>query len=119
MRANLDGSAFETLSTGLNGIRRLALNSAAGKIYWSQPDRIVRANLDGTGQETIYTRDTAAQIVAIDLDLTRNRIYWAEQQTTGCTERALSGGAALVCRSQWTKQNPVCRRQSRSRVGQL
>lgn len=57
-RANLDGSKVETLfdaSDGLQTPQHIAVDPAAGKIYWTDlhAGRVQRANLDGTGLETI------------------------------------------------------------------
>jgi len=60
-RANLaDGSGVETLIEGLPQIDDaldLALDPAGGKLYVADPTRtrILRANLDGTGVETVIT----------------------------------------------------------------
>lgn len=59
-RVNLDGSSEETVALGTTPFRifaGIALDPAAGKIYWTdaQLQRITRANLDGTNQEDMLT----------------------------------------------------------------
>ena len=101
-RANLDGSNVETLLTFQNQLRvprGIALDVAAGKIYWTDivRDRIRRANLDGTGPEDlILTRTFAGQSLAgsattprdIALDLTSDppKMYWADAGTANVND---------------------------------
>ena len=58
-RANLDGSGVEAIVTsGLNTPSGIAVNSAEGKVYWTDAgfeDEIQRANLDGSGVEDLVT----------------------------------------------------------------
>lgn len=51
---NPDGSDRETLLTGLSAPDNIALDVAAGKMYWMDEveRRIKRANLDGSGGQT-------------------------------------------------------------------
>ena len=65
-RANLDGSQVETLFTVSS--YGIALDLAAGKIYWSEwqiEERIRRANLDGSQIQTIVTGLEWPQDVAL------------------------------------------------------
>ncbi|QLQ05238.1 MAG: hypothetical protein HZY76_03420 [Anaerolineae bacterium] len=39
--------------SGLNSPHSIAVNSRAGKLYWQEPNQIKRANLDGSGVETL------------------------------------------------------------------
>jgi hypothetical protein len=79
VRTNLDGSNVEELLTLPNPyryLRTIALDVAGGKMYMSvvDPDSgwrdwaIMRANLDGSGLETLYTWTGSGQ-AAITLDL--------------------------------------------------
>ena len=93
-RANLDGSNVETLLTFQNQLRvprGIALDVAAGKMYWTDifTDRIRRANLDGSGIElVINTRTiggqslpnqaTAPRDIALDLTSDPPKIYWID-----------------------------------------
>ncbi|MCE2432035.1 MAG: hypothetical protein J4F29_03775 [Candidatus Latescibacteria bacterium] len=101
-RANLDGSNVETLLTFQNQLRvprGIALDVAAGKMYWTDivRDRIRRANLDGTGPEDlILTRTIAGQSLAgsattprdIALDLTSDppKMYWVDAGTANVND---------------------------------
>ena len=101
-RANLDGSNVETLATYENLLRvprGIALDVAAGKMYWTDisRDRIRRANLDGTEAEDILnTRTFGGQSLAgpattprdIALDLTSDppKMYWADAGTSNIND---------------------------------
>jgi len=96
-RANLDGSNVETLLTYENFLRvprGIALDVAAGKMYWTDivRDRIRRANLDGTEPEDILnTRTfggqslagpaTAPRDIALDLTSDPPKMYWVDAGT--------------------------------------
>lgn len=63
-RAALDGSAMQLLVSGLKLPRGLALDVAGDKMYWTNSPPagnasglVQRANLDGSGLETIYALD--------------------------------------------------------------
>ncbi len=95
--ANLDGSNVETLLTFQNQLRvprGIALDVAAGKMYWTDlfTDRIRRANLDGSNIElVINTRTiggqslpnpaTAPRDIALDLTSDPPKIYWVDAGT--------------------------------------
>ena len=81
-RANLDGSNIETLVTGLNTPRSIALDVAEGKMYWTDYDlfgegdtgKIQRANLDGSNIETLVTGSDG--LGGIALDVAEGKMYW-------------------------------------------
>jgi sugar lactone lactonase YvrE len=103
MRANLDGSAIETLiETGRGESDRwdaanwcvgIAVDPVAGKIYWTQKgpeyqDRgsIRRANIDVPKGQTAANRkdieilfDALPEPIDLDLDLDAHRIYWTDR----------------------------------------
>jgi len=54
-RCNTDGTAVETLLTGVDSPRGIAVDPAEGKIYWGENGGIRRANLDGSGVEVVLT----------------------------------------------------------------
>ncbi len=101
-RANLDGSNVETLLTFQNQLRvprGIALDVAAGKMYWTDivRDRIRRANLDGTeAEDLVLTRTIAGQSLGgpattprdIALDLTSDppKMYWADAGTANIND---------------------------------
>ena len=76
-RAGLDGSGVEDLLPhGLVEPYGIALAVADGKMYWADWDvGIQRANLDGTGVETLVR---TARPNGIALDTTRGKMYWTD-----------------------------------------
>lgn len=85
-RANLDGNGVETLFTFPNGTTAnhsdIAVDSAAGKMYWSDRQfapHLQRSNLDGSNVQTLTTLVAPFTGVAeIVLDVAGGRIYWIE-----------------------------------------
>jgi hypothetical protein len=87
-RANLDGADPEILFDGLFTPVAVALDPAAGKIYWADSNtsfvsnHIVRANLDGTKREVLYEGlPTSSGFTGIGLDLAAGRLYWSDEIT--------------------------------------
>ena len=84
-RANLDGSGAEVLvEQGLVEPGSIALDLAAGKMYWTDngdgAQKIQRANLDGTGAKTLLTSDDGLQDpVGIALDAAAGKMYWMDR----------------------------------------
>ena len=89
-RTNLDGSNVQDLvPAGLGNPVDIALDMAAGKMYWTDMDRwdhanpngrtrVLRANLDGTNIETLFSEGPSPSwISTIKLDTTRGKMYWA------------------------------------------
>lgn len=76
-RANLDGTSIVNLLTTTNGaVRFMALDSAGGKMYWTDESvGVRRANLDGSAPETIVIQ--SGGIRGIALDLVAGKVYWA------------------------------------------
>ena len=91
-RANLDGSGQETILSGLNplsnipgnmgGPNNLTLDTVNGKIYWisSFDHTIMRANLDGTGQQVILSGLNEPSGLALDAN--SGKIYWTDWDAT-------------------------------------
>lgn len=81
--SSLDGSGFAILSETVTH-RGVAVDHAAGKIYWSTSDtmfkgKILKANLDGSGVQVVVTsNDTQFKPNAIALDLAGGKIYWTD-----------------------------------------
>ncbi len=71
-RADFDGTNQETLvSTGIANPWGIALDTDAGKMYWTNygTDKIMRANLDGTAVEDLITSGLSGPHgIALDLD---------------------------------------------------
>ena len=100
-RANLDGSQVEDVVTALPGVRRpngLALDLAAGKIYWTNTfhedeqgnDKIQRANLDGSQIEDLVTSGLEWPI-GISLDVAASKMYWADTHANKIQRANLDG----------------------------
>ena len=63
-RFNLDGSNFEpNLITGLDDLGEITVDTANGKIYWTESTGIRRANLDGTNIQDVVIGQGTANIV--------------------------------------------------------
>ena len=94
-RANLDGSQIENLVTGQGRPDGIALDLAAGKMYWTDAafmDRIQRANLDGTGVEDLLTGLSLPS--GITLDPAVGKMYWTSHGT-GSIRRANLDGSGI------------------------
>lgn len=94
-RANLNGSAVETLVTGLDDPWAVAIDSEDGKVYWSDSgtNRIQRANLDGSGLENIITTGLSMP-TAMAIDTSFSMIYWTDY-LDGSVRRALMNGSSV------------------------
>jgi streptogramin lyase len=79
-RAALGGTAWEEVypSPGENELCGLAIDLGANKLYWTEftSNRILRANLDGTGCQVLLTGLNNPR--HIELDVTHGKIYWTE-----------------------------------------
>ena len=80
-RANLDGTAVETLVSGLDTPRGIALDVAGGKMYWTDYElfgddsgKIQCANLDGSNIETLVSGSDG--LFGIALDVAGGKMYW-------------------------------------------
>jgi hypothetical protein len=84
---DLGGSAAHTLVTGESSPEGVAIDSAAGKIYWADTGTgaIRVANLDGTGARDLYTGET--QVSGVAIDPAAGLIYWADAVTRTGTIR--------------------------------
>ena len=76
-RSSLDGSNVETLFPEYVGLGSIAIDTAAGKVYWGgwESARISRASLDGSNVETLVT---GVRPTCIALDTAANKMYWGE-----------------------------------------
>ena len=100
-RANLDGSDIENvvsqqwIGNELYGLFRphgLALNMAAGTMYWIQGSQIQRNNLDGSGLEALVMDLDHPTGLALDID--SDHMYWTE--STRIQRARLDGTGAVV-----------------------
>jgi len=90
-RADLDGANRKTIvPPGVTFTpKQLHLEKASGKLYWSDREgmRVMRANLDGSGVETLVQtgegdadrRDLTKWCVGIAVDPDRGHIYWTHK----------------------------------------
>ncbi|MDB4570109.1 hypothetical protein N9Z95_03705 [Akkermansiaceae bacterium] len=96
--ARLDGSDRVTLLSGLADPRGIAVDSAAGKIYWASHEvngSIFSADCDGSDVATFI--DGLIEPADIALDLENRLIYWVEEASSGVgtiRRASLDGGAA-------------------------
>ena len=74
--ATLDGKEETTLAKGLNRAHGLALDSARGQLYYWEERRLVRVNVDGTGEEVITAnrRLLHPPFTALAFDATHERL---------------------------------------------
>lgn len=81
-RVETDGSGLETILSVQDGLRGIAVDPSAGKIYWTDVDRdkIQRANLDGSDVEDLITSGLVFPM-DIALDLAAGKLYWADLTT--------------------------------------
>jgi low density lipoprotein receptor-related protein 5/6 len=97
-RARLDGSELETIVAGLTEPWGVALDSAAGKLYWTDDHvqsggLIRRANLDGSQPEDVVTGLKSPRGIALDVGA--GHIYWADTGA-GTIQRADLDGQHVV-----------------------
>ena len=96
-RMNVNGSGFQpNLITGLNAPKHLAVDVSGGKVYWTEPGSIWRANLNGKSREQVLTNLGELGGLAI----ANGRLYWTERnkhnQTTGRVRRATLMGSHVT-----------------------
>lgn len=78
--AGLSGTGVETLATlPFSNARFLALDAPAGKMYWADIGEIRRANVDGTGVETIVSGLLGPLGIAVDA--AAGKLYWTDSVT--------------------------------------
>ena len=78
LRAHLDGSNVDTLVTGLDEPRGLALDMVGGYVYWTDmvAGNIYRAHLDGSNIEILVTGLGDPEGLA--LDVAGGHMYWTD-----------------------------------------
>ncbi|MBI4717421.1 MAG: hypothetical protein HY763_06430 [Planctomycetes bacterium] len=113
-RADLTGGNPQPAVTPEPGevIAGIALDELNGKIYWTDTGlkRIRRANLDGSGAETVISRSpTQKRLGVIALDLAANRVYWAEHLNDSTILRANTDGTSIqtLLYRQWDDSLPA------------
>ncbi len=90
-----DGSGLQTLVNVGGGMRGVAVDEQAGKIYWTDVngDVIRRGNLNGSGAEDIVTEGLLFP-KTIDLDLLGGKLYWGDQSLGQIGRANLDGSDA-------------------------
>ena len=96
-RMNFDGSGFRpNLITGLNEPKHLAVDVSGGKVYWTEPGSIWRADLNSKNREQLLTDLGELGGLAI----ANGRLYWTERnkhnQTIGRVRRATLMGSHVT-----------------------
>lgn len=93
-RGNMAGGGSPvTLVTSATSLRAgFELDVAAGKMYWTDGTAVRKANLDGSDIEDVVTGLTAAYTIA--LDLTADKLYWAEY-SAGKIQRSNLDGTGI------------------------
>ena len=95
-RMNFDGSGFQpNLITGLNEPKHLAVDISGGKVYWTEPGSIWRANLNGKSREQLLIN--LGEVGGITL--ANRMLYWTEQNKhnqTGRVRRATLTGSHVT-----------------------
>src|SRR5262245_20597130 len=94
-RVDLDGGNGATIvpAGGTFTPKQLKIDSAHGKLYWSDREglRVMRANLDGSKIETLVEtaqgeearRDARNWCVGIAVDVERRKVYWTQKGSGG------------------------------------
>ncbi len=85
---SLDGSGAQNLVTAESSPEGIAIDAAAGKIYWADATtgKIRVANLDGSGAQDLFPNDTENQPSGVAINAATGKIYWAN---------AVSGSGAI------------------------
>ncbi len=80
--SELDGSGMQQLISGVQPAYDLRVDDVNGKLYWGDtpysPGRIMRANLDGSQVETVYTSQPGSEVLNFALDTANQQIYIAQ-----------------------------------------
>jgi sugar lactone lactonase YvrE len=93
-RMSFDGSRVETVLQSWSAPGGIALGG--GKMYWAEGTAIRRANLDGTGEQTLV--QGAAFFDSVALDLSAGKMYWTRSgadQKTAAVQRANLDGSGV------------------------
>ena len=99
LSASANWTGVQVVVSGGSAYRGIALDAAAGKLYWTssnlaQGAKIRRANLDGSSIETLVELGTAGSNPrGIAVDPTGGKMYWADLGL-GLVQRANLDGSA-------------------------
>lgn len=94
-RVNSDDTGLQTLANVGGGLRGVAVDAYAGKIYWTDVDNDVirRANLNGSGAEDLVTSGLAFPM-SIDINVLEGKFYWTDQSLDQIWSANLDGSDA-------------------------
>jgi sugar lactone lactonase YvrE len=101
VRANLDGTNIENIvPVGITSTpKQLALDVKGGKVYWSDRGdvanerfnpKIMRANLDGSGVETLVSDDLISPVGMV-LDTAKGKMYFTDRFANNIKRANLDG----------------------------
>jgi hypothetical protein len=85
MSCDLDGLNTQTLiSSGVSPFAAIALDSLRDQMYWTESNKIRRANLDGSGLQDVITRSVPRsgvlyRPVGLVVDSPRGKLYWTDE----------------------------------------
>ncbi|XMO86386.1 choice-of-anchor D domain-containing protein [Algibacter sp. AS12] len=109
--ANLDGSNVQTIKSVTGGTFR-GVAVGGSYLYWSEAiysnptnsTTIYRGALDGTGPITIHSEaytypavpSVLASLYGLDVDVTNNEIYWADNSANGVFKKNSDGSGGVT-----------------------
>ena len=111
-RMTLDGRDRTTIVPpgGTFTAKQLTFEASHGKLYWSDREgmRVMRANLDGSGIETIVEtgrgdaarRDARNWCVGIAVDADRGYVYWTQKGGTNANQGSLRRAPIALARGE-------------------
>ncbi len=92
-RHNLDTSGVtETLYSGLNLPRGLALDYTNGRVIWGEDDQIAHGPIDGGGEVSVCYTDPFV-VIGVVWDEQDSRLYWADQLNSRVRRAMFDSGA--------------------------
>src|SRR5215210_3975233 len=94
-KGNTSGGPVQTILSRANGLsepRGIALDVAGGKMYWADngTNVIARANLNGTGAETLISSGLNFP-ADVELDLVNRKVYWTDRDAGHIRRANLDG----------------------------
>ncbi len=83
-RANLDGTELQDILIGVSSFRGIALDVAAGKLYWTGGGELMRSNLEGSDIESLADVSCGnSDLSDIALDPHAGKLYWVRDSDCG------------------------------------
>lgn len=105
MRADLAGSNVEevlVIAVDVTYPWGIAVDESAGKLYWSDDYRVMRADLDGSNRKGVVVKiETSPRGMALDVD--HGKLYWADHDSRKVRRSNLDGSDVedLVSTELW------------------